>query len=284
MDEDRDTGEDRDKVYPDVSNCIFLIFIGWGASTVLGLMLFPIPVLTDNLKLLLISLGTIAFLIGLGLRKRGHATVWEVLGLREFPLRILWPVVLISLSLSVLISELDNIIQEFFPAPDFVTQMFVDLMTANSWTGVLEVIFFIAIVAPVGEELLFRGLFQYGLVKNRGRLKGVFYSSLFFAVFHMIPWQAFGAFPAGLTLGFIALKANSVFPSILAHGLFNLLPIVLLNAGDSFAIPGYNVIPCTEEVVHTPLSLVITAAFVFSGGMYMFSRGLEDTKLEQIRS
>ena len=85
-------------------------------------------------------------------------------------------------------------------------------------------------LAPFLEEFLFRGCFQTFLRRYLSPSKAIFCSALFFAFFHYAGSQGIGnvsliasLFVFALFLGFIYEKQGSLFASITAHTLFNLV-------------------------------------------------------------
>lgn len=99
--------------------------------------------------------------------------------------------------------------------------------------GVETVVFALAVltVAPIGEELLFRGALLRGLVRRTSPAVAIWASALAFALVHVIldPGAGF-AVPALLLLGLIsgyrALKTGELSQSILLHAGFNLLAVL----------------------------------------------------------
>lgn len=79
----------------------------------------------------------------------------------------------------------------------------------------------LALVAGVAEELFFRGLLfgrLLGVVSGQG---AVVLSALAFGVAHLDPVHSLAAFAMGLFLGWLRLRAGSVWPGIFAHILSN---------------------------------------------------------------
>ena len=92
-------------------------------------------------------------------------------------------------------------------------------------------------IAPaLGEELLCRGWIQRGLAPHLGRARAVFVAALIFGLLHLDPVHALFALLLGLYLGTVACWAGSTWPSILCHGLNNVLA-VLIAAGFSGGPP-----------------------------------------------
>jgi membrane protease YdiL (CAAX protease family) len=88
----------------------------------------------------------------------------------------------------------------------------------------------IAVVAPVVEELTFRGL-GYSLLVRFGRWTAIVMSGLAFGLAHgliqALPFLA--AF--GMGLAYLRSRVDSVFPGMVVHGLFNAIALTLAVAG-----------------------------------------------------
>ncbi len=82
------------------------------------------------------------------------------------------------------------------------------------------------IVAPIGEELIFRGLLLRRLEKY-GKVLAILVTSLLFGLLHMNFAQSVNAFCLGLVLGYVAME-YSVIWSILLHVIQNLVVCSLL--------------------------------------------------------
>lgn len=84
----------------------------------------------------------------------------------------------------------------------------------------------IALLAPVVEELTFRGL-GYGLLLRYGVGPAVVLSSLTWALGHGLV-EALAIFiPFGLGLAYLRLRTASLVPCILLHGAFNAIALVV---------------------------------------------------------
>lgn len=99
----------------------------------------------------------------------------------------------------------------------------------DSALGGDELMAFLAVVilAPIAEELLFRGIIFRMLVKHWSEIAAVIVSALLFGIFHMNLMQAIYVLPIGLLLGYTAYKCKSVLPCILIHMINNFMPYVL---------------------------------------------------------
>jgi len=92
---------------------------------------------------------------------------------------------------------------------------------ATDPVGVVLLVLITVVLAPVIEELFFRGLLLRSIENKFGPRWALWGSSIVFAAVHLQPLQ----FPAlvliGLVLGWLALRTGRLGPSIWAHVAFN---------------------------------------------------------------
>ncbi len=90
----------------------------------------------------------------------------------------------------------------------------------------LYFLIFSVVVAPINEEILFRGF----LVPRWG----IIISALVFGFLHYLSYlslsEFIAAFVFGLAAGYVRKRTNSLYPSIMAHMLVNLIAILALLA------------------------------------------------------
>ena len=83
------------------------------------------------------------------------------------------------------------------------------------------------ILAPIAEELLFRGAIQGYLLRNFGNpVWAISFSALLFGVVHGNLEQLFFASVLGLALGWVYYRTGSLVPSILMHFVNNALSVL----------------------------------------------------------
>jgi membrane protease YdiL (CAAX protease family) len=104
-----------------------------------------------------------------------------------------------------------------------------------------------AILAPLGEEVVFRGVATTAWARSFGARAGIVRSALFFAVVHVLlvggaslgeaaalAVVGFAArLPVALALGWVFLRRRSIYASIGLHAAFNAVLIVLSEAAAS---------------------------------------------------
>ncbi len=95
----------------------------------------------------------------------------------------------------------------------------------------LYFLIFTAIIAPINEEILFRGFLVSKLGKMFGIAAGITVSALIFAVLHL-SYLSIAEFAAAFFFGIIAgyafIKTKSLYPSIVGHILVNAVTITSL--------------------------------------------------------
>lgn len=152
------------------------------------------------------------------------------------------------------LTELSNLLHAHVFGPDPLEQQLAIQNMIEARTpgqGVLVVLSLAALV-PAIEELLFRGLFLFGLERRYGRGFALLLSSAFFGVVHLGAVPAVYATVAGLLLGTLALVTRSVWPGIAVHAAINAVPVLLPER--VLPIAGFNV--PSENAVHLPPWLV----------------------------
>lgn len=122
---------------------------------------------------------------------------------------ILWGVVLIFAT-GMVIEPLLSL----FPAE--YMQMLDQGIGSGGWA-----IFMTVLLAPIMEEVLFRGLIQGSIEERDGAVKAIFIAALIFGLVHFIPQQAINAFFVGIILGYIYYRTRSLLTVMLLHALNN---------------------------------------------------------------
>ncbi len=110
----------------------------------------------------------------------------------------------------------------------------MDQMTKNKATLILLAV----VMAPLFEEIVFRGIIMKGLI-NKGMkpITAIIISAVVFGVVHGNPWQFVGAVLLGSVLGLVYYKTKSLLLPILLHAFNNLCSSILIfyNKTESFA-------------------------------------------------
>jgi membrane protease YdiL (CAAX protease family) len=99
------------------------------------------------------------------------------------------------------------------------------------WVGLALSVVLVVIIGPVVEELIFRGVLLSaaqgvfeGRVPGAGWMATAF-SALVFALYHFTAWLFVPTFILGLALGWVTRSRGGLWPAIVLHALYNLVPI-----------------------------------------------------------
>jgi sodium transport system permease protein len=104
----------------------------------------------------------------------------------------------------------------------------MDQMIAS--VPLVSVLFFLAVMPAICEELAFRGFIFGGLEQNRGALRAILLSSLFFGLSHGVLQQTITASAMGLVLGVLAWRTGGVLCGMAFHMMHNGLTMWLARA------------------------------------------------------
>lgn len=136
----------------------------------------------------------------------------------------LWLAAAIGIVLPFLVSGLGQALH----APKVTTP--IDQFASNPVLLVLFAIFAVTL-GPAFEEFLFRGFIQPLLSKTFGVIAGVVFSAAIFGALHGPEYQNAWQYMliltlAGAVFGALRARTNSIIPSLLAHGSFNLVMFI----------------------------------------------------------
>jgi uncharacterized protein len=122
----------------------------------------------------------------------------------------------------------------------------------------------IAVTPAVCEEALFRGYFLRTLLRRMTPSTAIAVSGLVFALFHRSPLSLPALFVVGCFLGLVYQRSGSLYPSMLAHLLYNLAFVALVNA-ESLGIP-------LSEDTSLPLGIAAVSTAVFAAAVWALVR------------
>ncbi len=133
----------------------------------------------------------------------------------------------IALGVIILVDEFDRLISIVIPPPESLLQMSTQLKFDGTFAAFLLWVTII-IIAPIGEELVFRGFLQRSLERIwKDVTKAVLITSMVFAMVHLNPFWIIQIYVLGVVLGYLSWRTKSVLPGIIVHGLNNGLALVL---------------------------------------------------------
>lgn len=139
--------------------------------------------------------------------------------------KLIVSIFIFSLGLSIVISEIGNYITELFPMSERMIEIFNEIFSGE--VSFIGTIIHVIIVAPIAEEVLFRGIMLKGLLKRYSAITSILVTALLFAIIHLNIYQFVGAFIAGLLLGWLYLKTESLLLCIISHAAYNSIGYIL---------------------------------------------------------
>lgn len=157
--------------------------------------------------------------------KRAKVPIRDLFPLKKFNPLILLPLTLLLIAQQIYIAPINESLTNVITPPSWFWELF-DNIFENKY-GFWGILLRVAVIAPIVEESIFRGVIMHGLMRNYPKLVAIFFSGLFFALFHLNPWQFSATFCLGCILGWIMIITQNIMACVLGHAINNL--IVLLS-------------------------------------------------------
>ena len=155
--------------------------------------------------------------------------IFESLRINIVSLKTIKNTLIFSSGVLIVFDTMDRVIHKFIPPPEYIIDL-GEIMRPDSTLGYIFLFLAVVIVAPIGEEIVFRGFLQKFLEKHWGDItRAVLVTSLFFAMIHFNPFWTIQIYLLGVILGFLAWKTKSVIPSIVLHIVNNGSAFILTN-------------------------------------------------------
>ncbi|MDR1248443.1 MAG: CPBP family intramembrane metalloprotease [Treponema sp.] len=269
------------KAYPGIKNALLLCLLFSGIQLLLGIItgliigLFAIGTVSTfygiaTILTQLVSFGTV-MLIGI---KKSKKKFNEIFKFNKVSLRLWLAIVVVSIGITIILSEIDNIFNYFFPMPEFLQDTFTLMMVEQTFT--ISIIL-VGIIPAFMEEMFFRGILLNGFNENYSERKAIIISALLFGMAHLNPWQFLPAFIIGIFSAWICIKTKSILLSMYIHGFNNILAVMLLKYSEAIPIKGLNGY-LTPEVEFMPKWLDGIGILFFIAGMILLNNGIKSKK------
>lgn len=162
-------------------------------------------------------------------------------------------------------------IVSLIPMPDVIKRILLDSVNE---TGIFTFLLMV-IVAPVLEELIFRGLILDGLLKNYSPIKSILIASLLFGLVHLNPWQFITGFILGIFSGWVYYRTGSISFSIIIHATANLCGYLM-----RLIVNGNSNIDVTSKVIYGGF---VNLTLVFVGSVIILTVCIFYLKKEFVR-
>ena len=165
-----------------------------------------------------------AWLFGL----RRHRVSPAFLGFRRATLtEVSWlPMIVLAISLSV--TGAYALVMETLGVDILVPDQGLEKIAALDGFANLPTFVIVGLLAPLAEEVFFRGFLLAALVSLLGGLRGALVSAAVFSVAHFNVSTLLPIFVMGMLLAWLYLRTGSIWPPFVAHAAQNLLALTFL--------------------------------------------------------
>ena len=135
----------------------------------------------------------------------------DLLALNRPRARFVIAAVMIGLCSPVVISWIESPLLRWL-GPDHRWE--VEAQTTVLWQS-------LRVLGPIGEELVFRGVFARSLATRWSRPRAIVVSAFVFALYHHSPYQLAGPLLFGMIAAYFVLRSASIWPGVIIHVLTN---------------------------------------------------------------
>ena len=255
--------------YPNLKQTIWLL-----ALLILVQAVLAIPVaIVDGWQLdddfVLGILLFVNFLVILGYVYRRTDLDWKYvkqLFNARFDWRV-WPCVAISIvGLAMLDTELMKVVIRIVPVPEWIQEIY--RLEIFSRTSFMSALFGAVIVAPFGEELLFRGIILSGLLAHHTRPSAIIWTAVLFGAMHLDLWTLAPIVGSGVVWAWWVIRTGSLLPALFGHALNNLIAVTAIH----FFSRHLDISADLNEVAFNPWWWSASGMLLAALGLWWFNR------------
>ncbi len=212
---------------------------------------------TKGLYLFFIFAGSLYLFIPVFYAYLKKYDIYHLFRFKKIPLYVIFLSVLIALSLSVLSDELSRLLDMIIPMPEWLNKQISDSMKTDNIFDFILLFIGVVLVAAITEEGLIRGFLQTSLEQKGDVTRAVLLSAITWTFIHTNPWWAIQFFILGIVFGYLAWRTDSIYPSMIAHGINNMIALFFINFDLEEKLSWYS-----WGVHVSPLLLIISAAVI----------------------
>jgi len=160
-----------------------------------------------------------------------------------------------------------------------VEQTYGDLLKSSNVFDASFVIFVVAVVPAICEEVLFRGFVQKSFEQKFKPYYSIFITSLFFGLYHFNPYGLMALISLGFYFGYAAYKSDSILVPIVLHFLNNFLAVLAFLVIGNDELIGTNVKhhgSLLPQIILFIFSAVLFAVFIYYVNNMFYKPRLND--------
>ena len=180
--------------------------------------------------------------------------------------RTFLPLVALGSSLCMLSNAASSVITQILEQIGIKGSNVLDEVPSGLW-GFALCVFAVSFAPAVLEEFAFRGV-VLGLVRKTGEGFAIFVSAIAFSLMHLNITQIPFAFFAGLIIGFVYVKSQSIWTAMAVHAINNLISICLDFGLDMVSKKIGDYISLGVIAASAVVALVSLLAFIKRGGNF----------------
>lgn len=243
---------------------------------ILGLM-FKVPLAAHPLSLAGVNLLAFGIAVGAAwvLHRPPLGQIWS---LRPVAPVALLALVIATVGAGILYSEIDNTVRRLLPVPEWMGGFLEGFAQAAEHPLAGAVL--LVIVAPITEELLFRGVILSGLLARFRAPVAIVMSAVLFMLVHLNPWQFAAAAGLGIMTGWLYARTRSILPGLVVHMVQN--GMVCLVPWLPFEIEGFTQSDLFGAPAHQPLWLSGLGALLLGVGLVAVRRWCPPVPPQQV--
>ncbi len=171
--------------------------------------------LNENTATILIPAMIISFLLYVLIIKAREKNIFEMCKFNKIKTKNVFLIIAITAGYSLALSAISGYVLKYFPSYNQTQNSISGTMT--SVLGIIAVL----ILAPIFEEILFRGIILSEIRENLRAVPAVIIQAVTFGVYHMNMFQGIYTAILGLILGYACVRTMTILGSIIAHITFN---------------------------------------------------------------
>ena len=256
--------------YPDLKNSVIICVIFLVFQIYVSLFM---AVVAGSKGVVIVMSVVVPPLVILGIATRmNRTTLAATIDWGRAGSRTIIPLVLMTVSLAFIISEVENLtIRYLIPGDLYQSYLkrFLDIFFFESRADLALGLASIALIGPFMEETVFRGVIYRGISSHRGSTYAVIASSVLFMVVHINPLQFPGALILGLIYATMISRGYRIADTFLAHSLHNTISLLFLF--DVVTLPGMNSAP-GGAVDHVSIWIILACGIVFAVAIQIIIR------------
>ncbi len=172
--------------------------------------------INENTATIFIPAILISFLLYFLILKAREKNIFEICKIKKIRIKNILLIIAITAGYSLALSAISVYVLKYFPSYSETQK------TISGTMGSIIGIFAVIILAPIFEEILFRGIILSEIRENLKVIPAVIIQGVTFGVYHMNMFQGIYAGILGLILGYVCVKTMTILGSIAAHITFNI--------------------------------------------------------------